>query len=125
MREGLHRVVGRHAVVAAVRDGDEATAHVGGFGDCQLHRCGSAGRAKADIVVQKRGAGGLVEHSSSRRSVDAAVPQTRYVGPVVGEHVDAVRVDAAQVGVDQGIRGAGRIITFYTETGHDTRHVRA
>ena len=99
--DGHGRVVGGGAEVASVVGDDGGDAHLLRLVDGELHGLGADGEAEAAVAVDRGGGWGVALELPLGGGIDVAALQAGDVG---AHHVgDAVRVDAAEVGVEQGV----------------------
>ena len=116
--EGHHRVVGARSEVIRVAHGHDAHAVGRRLGDGQLHGHHARRMPQALLPVHQSGGEIVACHRGLRGRVDEA--QMRPLD-VLGEHADAVGVDAAEIGAHHEIGGEARVLGRHLE-GLEHRH---
>ena len=99
---GHHRVEGAHAPVVAVAQGSQGETGLFGLGDGALHGAGDDQLADAAVAVDDVGDGGLLEHLEAGGRIVATGLE---VSGVPAEALEAVGVDAAEVGGELDLDG--------------------
>ncbi len=95
------RITARGAEVVRVEDRDDADTGRQALVDRQIHPVRSGRMTKRCVGVDERGRRVLAHLAEHRPHVETAGAELLVVG---GEHPDAVRVDASQVGLDHHVR---------------------
>ena len=109
VRQRHQRVGRRRAVVGAVAHRHHAHAGLPGLLDRQLHRQRAGDEAEAAVAVDGRAGGGVAQ--DAHLGVLVQVTVAGAVDVEVGEAGEAVRLDAAEVGLDEDVdRHAGVVV---------------